>query len=109
MFNRFVCGSLAIIAFTSAEQALTVENDGVYAYGYWKGVYFPGSVTYNINVGFYTVTGGDVATEQAKLTGLMDQGIKFGPSVDVTDAVRQTLEKDAEQDYGNKYQVSVYC
>ena len=85
MFNsKFISGSLALFAYVSAEQTLEAGNDAVYATGFWKEIFFGGTVDYPINVGFYAANGGDVATEEKKLSDLMAQEIKFG-AIDVTD------------------------
>ena len=87
MFNsKFISGCLAIFAVASAEQTLeaTSNDDNQYAAGFWKSMFFGGTVDYPINVGFFAANGGDVVTEEKKLSDLMAQEIKFG-AIDVTD------------------------
>ena len=61
-----------------------------------------------MNVGFYANNGGDVATEEKKLSDLMAQDIRFG-GFDCTDKERELLKADAESTYGDRQKISVYC
>ena len=54
-----------------------------------------------MNVGFFTNSGGEVTTEEKKLSDLMAQDIRFG-GFDCTDKEREWLKSDAESAYGDR-------